>query len=127
MELVREDYRASGGKEIFLSFEDSKQDALLALLRLRIPNRPFRPEIDEETAGIRELHVYGPLMKLGAKPRWEPQHRGLGEKLLREAERIASDEFGKQKMVVCSGVGVREYYRKLGYRPEGPYMVSRNM
>jgi elongator complex protein 3 len=124
-ELTREDYKASGGNEIFLSFEDTKQDALLALLRLRIPSKPFRPEIDEDTAGIRELHVYGPLVKIGAKPKWEPQHRGLGEKLLREAERIAADEFGKEKMAICSGVGVREYYRKFGYRLEGPYMSKK--
>ena len=51
------------------------------------------------------------------------EHKGYGKKLVAEAERIAR-EAGKTKMVVISGVGVRGYYRKLGYVREGPYMVK---
>jgi len=29
---------------------------------------------------------------------------------------------GKKKLAVISGVGVREYYKKLGYKREGSYM-----
>ena len=52
------------------------------------------------------------------------QHKGLGKALLREAERIARDEFSCRKMLVLSGVGAREYYRsELGYQAEGHYMT----
>jgi elongator complex protein 3 len=33
-------------------------------------------------------------------------------------------ELGRDKVVVISAVGTREYYRKLGYEREGPYMVK---
>lgn len=111
IELQRFDYEASGGKEIFLSFED--KNALIAFLRLRID--------DSGTAKIRELHVYGELAPLGASGLW--QHRGFGHRLMQEAERIAK-EFGKDKMQVTSGVGVRQYYRKLGYELGGFYMAK---
>ena len=29
---------------------------------------------------------------------------------------------GSSKMAVISGVGTRDYYRKLGYKLDGPYM-----
>ncbi|MFH0862118.1 MAG: tRNA uridine(34) 5-carboxymethylaminomethyl modification radical SAM/GNAT enzyme Elp3 [Candidatus Altiarchaeota archaeon] len=122
--LMREDYDASGGKEVFLSFEDVKQDILLCFTRLRIPHAPFRPEITDKTALIRELHVYGPMLELGEKPEYEWQHRGYGAELIREAQRIAGEEFGMDRMCIISGIGVRDYYRRLGYRRDGPYMVS---
>jgi len=122
IKLMREDYEASGGTEVFLSFEDVKQDILLGFTRLRIPGDPFRPEITEKTAIIRELHVYGPMLELGEKPEYEWQHRGFGGELLKEAERIAKEEFGRDRMAVISGIGVREYYRRHGYERLGPYM-----
>jgi elongator complex protein 3 len=50
---------------------------------------------------------------------------GLGTMLLEEAERIAKEEFDKNKVVVISGIGVREYYYKRGYEPEGPYVSKK--
>jgi len=47
LQLQRIDYRASGGKEIFLSYEDAEKELLAAFLRLRIPGRSHRKEIDE--------------------------------------------------------------------------------
>jgi len=41
---------------------------------------------------------------------------------MEEAERIALEEHGSVKMAVISGVGTRDYYRRLGYRLDGPYM-----
>lgn len=41
---------------------------------------------------------------------------------MEEAERIARDEHGARKISVISGVGTRNYYRKLGYELDGPYM-----
>ena len=48
--------------------------------------------------------------------------QGFGTLLMEEAERIAVEEHGSVKMAVISGVGTRDYYRKLGYSLDGPYM-----
>ena len=127
VKLLREDYEASGGHEIFLSFEDVKNDILIGFLRLRIPSeKAHRKEINRiPSAIVRELHVYGPLVPIGGKPRYEWQHRGYGKELLAEAERIARAEFDVKKMLIISGVGVRGYYRKFGYRKDGPYVSKR--
>ena len=50
--------------------------------------------------------------------------QGFGTLLMEEAERIAREEHGSDKIAVISGVGTRHYYRKLGYELEGPYMVK---
>ena len=127
IKLLREDYDASGGREIFLSFEDTKNDILIGFLRLRIPSeKAHRKEINCcPSAIVRELHIYGPLVPIGGKPKYEWQHRGYGRELLAEAERIAREEFDVRKMVIISGVGVRDYYRKFGYRKNGPYVSKR--
>lgn len=52
------------------------------------------------------------------------QHQGFGMLLMEEAERIAREEHGSDKMAVISGVGTRNYYAKIGYHLEGPYMVK---
>ncbi|MFH0861376.1 MAG: tRNA uridine(34) 5-carboxymethylaminomethyl modification radical SAM/GNAT enzyme Elp3 [Candidatus Altiarchaeota archaeon] len=122
IELVRRDYKASRGKEIFLSFEDTVQDILIGFLRLRIPYKPFRPEITTQTALIRELHIYGPMVELGEKAKEKWQHRGYGKELLKEAEKIAKKEHNMKNLLVTSGVGARDYYKKFGYKRAGPYM-----
>ena len=101
---------------------DVKQDILIGFLRLRIPHKPFRPEMDEKTSLIRELHIYGPMVEIGEKPRFEWQHRGYGRELLSEAEKISGEEFDMKKILVTSGVGAKEYYKKLGYMKKGVYM-----
>ncbi len=124
--LVRFDYAASGGREIFLSFED-ENETLFALLRLRIQDfDPVKGRRGEIVGMIRELHVYGPEVPLGGEIPVEPaaQHKGLGRMLLAEAERIAKEEFGARRILVLSGVGVRRYYYNLGYRYCGPYMMK---
>jgi len=133
LKLVRLEYMASGGKEIFLSYEDKKSDTLAGFIRLRLPSAQGikanpRLQIREKTALIRELHVYGQEMAIGSgsKTRSSAQHIGLGKKLLQEAEKIASEEFDKNNMVIISGIGAREYYYKQGYKPDGPY-VSRQL
>jgi elongator complex protein 3 len=125
IELCRLDYKASGGKEIFLSIEDTQNDVLVALLRLRIPYKPFRKEINESTALVRELHVYGREVGIDKLVKEALQHKGFGRKLMEEAEEIARNEFGCNKMVVISGIGVREYFYKLGYSLEGPYVSKK--
>ncbi|HKM40282.1 MAG TPA: GNAT family N-acetyltransferase, partial [Patescibacteria group bacterium] len=70
---------------------------------------------------IRELHVYGQLVPVGGKTK--VQHRGLGKKLVAQAEKIAKKK-GAQKIAIISGVGVRNYYRNLGYRLKDTYMIK---
>ena len=124
MILSRLDYEASDGKEIFLQFVSPNKQKLFAILRLRIPGNKnhFIPAL-KETALVREVHTYGQLVGLRKKNKKMPQHQGLGKKLLKEAERIAKKEFGLKKIAVISGIGVREYYRKLGYRLNNSYML----
>ncbi|MEA3253653.1 MAG: tRNA uridine(34) 5-carboxymethylaminomethyl modification radical SAM/GNAT enzyme Elp3 [Chloroflexota bacterium] len=112
--LTRKDYDASGGKEVFLSYEDGNE-TLFGLLRLRINAR---------AAFVRELHVFGPEVPLREKREQAAQHRGLGAELLRRAEKIAGQEFLARRLSILSGVGSREYYRSFGYHREGPYMVK---
>ena len=97
---------------------------MLGFVRLRIPYKPFRPEITKDSAGIRELHVYGTATALDKEG--EVQHKGLGKKLLLEAENIAKEKYNIKKLLVISGIGVREYYRNLGYKNDGVY-VSKNL
>ncbi len=104
------EYDASGGKEMFLSFDSG--DSLLAFLRLRI----------DDSAKIRELHVYGRMAPLSGSS--NAQHRGFGSMLLEKAEELARQS-GKDMIQVTSGIGVREYYKKRGYNIEGFYMTKR--
>jgi elongator complex protein 3 len=124
--LKRFDYAASDGREIFLSHED-EGGTLFGLLRLRIQDAPV-PAFGEgqplPAALVRELHVFGPEVSLSGQRDGAAQHRGYGRNLLREAERIAREEFGGARLAVLSGVGAREYYRAgFGYREESGYMV----
>ena len=125
--MVRMDYEASGGKEIFLSFED-EGETLFGLLRMRIQAKPVAAlgqGIEGNLALIRELHVYGPEVPLSEQKEEAAQHRGLGKALLTEAERIASSEFQAPQIMVLSGVGAKEYYRsEFGYSSLGDYMVK---
>jgi len=128
VEVLVTEYEASGGVEVFISAEDIQNDVLVGLLRLRIPSeKAFRPEIDSKTAIIRELHVYGPQLPVGEEPRdIDTQHLGVGAKLLKKAEEVAYSKYDKRKILILSGIGVREYYRKLGYWREknSPYMMK---
>uniref|UniRef100_A0A8C9YX05 Elongator complex protein 3 n=1 Tax=Sander lucioperca TaxID=283035 RepID=A0A8C9YX05_SANLU len=125
VELVRRDYVANGGWETFLSYEDPEQDILIGLLRLRrCSPQSFRPELKGGVSIVRELHVYGSVVPVSSRDPSKFQHQGFGMMLMEEAERIARDEHGSSKLAVISGVGTRNYYRKMGYELEGPYMVK---
>ena len=105
-------YRASGGEEFFLQFVDTR-GYIYGLLRLRNDYRIV----------IRELHVYGQALALSQKSPQAPQHCGLGKKLIKKAEEIAR-QAGQTKISVIAAIGSREYYRRLGYRLQGTYMVK---
>lgn len=126
VELVRRDYTANGSWETFLAYEDPKQDILIGLLRLRkLGKTVFRPELEGKCSMVRELHVYGSVVPLHSRDPSKFQHQGYGTLLMEEAERIAREEHGSEKIAVISGVGTRQYYRKLGYELEGVYMVKK--
>ncbi|KAM8954309.1 elongator complex protein 3 [Pelodytes ibericus] len=126
VELIRRDYVANGGWETFLSYEDPEQDILIGLLRLRkCSEESFRPELKGGVSIVRELHVYGSVVPVSGRDPSKFQHQGFGMLLMEEAERIAREEHGSCKISVISGVGTRNYYRKIGYELEGPYMVKK--
>jgi elongator complex protein 3 len=130
--LDRIDYAASGGHEIFLQYVSPSKNKLFALLRLRILNQgstlkyekvePWK--ILDGAAIIREVHTYGKMTEINKKDNKSPQHIGLGKKLIQEAEKIAKNEYKLHKIAVISGVGARNYYRKLGYKLKKTYMVK---
>lgn len=102
VEFIRRDYTANGGWETFLSYEDPKQDILIGLLRLRkCSDRTFRPELTgQPTSLVRELHVYGSAVPVHSRNPKKYQHQGYGTLLMEEAERIAREEHGSEKISV---------------------------
>lgn len=114
--LFRQNYRASGGEEVFLTLENRKRDKLYALLRLRK---------GYDFVIIREIHTYGQHLLITEKEEKSPQHKGFGKMLVREAEKIAKKEFKAKDIFVIAGVGTRNYWRKLGYRLKATYMVKK--
>lgn len=120
-----ERYEASGGTEVFASFEFERSGTIAAFSRLRLPSaRSHRREM-EGAAVVRELRVYGRAVPVGRREGSAWQHRGLGSSLMSAMERVASEEFGVSRLLVTSAVGTRNYYRKLGYERSGPYMAKR--
>ena len=118
-------YRASHGDEWFITLDDEDTDSLIGFIRLRIPGRCLREEL-ENSSLVRELHVYGVMTPVGGNPEVKSaQHRGFGRMLLSEAERISMEDYGLDRVAVISGVGVRNYYRKMGYERIGPYMCKK--
>lgn len=94
-------------------------------LRLRIDKNPggdIIPEINN-TALIREVHVYGNALGVGSNNK-SSQHRGYGQYMMSVAEQI-SRENGFYKTSVIAGIGTREYYKnKCGYHLKGEYMLK---
>jgi elongator complex protein 3 len=113
---------ALGGTEYFISYNSPNKKVLYAFLRLRINDskvKQFIPEL--RGAGlVRELHTYGEVAPVGEDG--DVQHKGFGRKLMAEAERICQEE-GVKKLAVIAGIGVREYYKMLGYELKGSYML----
>lgn len=120
-------YTTRASEEHFLSFSTT-DDMLAGYTRLSLPDvakQDFELGINElrGAALIREVHVYGPALALGNKAKGQAQHRGLGKKLLAEAERIALTQ-GFSSMAIIASIGTREYYAARGYKLDGTYMVK---
>ena len=129
-------FEGSGGTEYFLTWESNDENPILySFLRLRLSNNSGKtdkgkvifPEL-VDCALIREVHTYGKVVPCKENQKYyennnllfsqteeeKPQHKGLGKKMIARAEEIAKLN-GYKKIGVIAGVGVREYYRKLGY------------
>jgi len=126
IKLYRQDYEASKGQEIFLSYENNQENYLVGYLRLRKPSKlAHRPELnDGKTMIVREIKVVGELVPKGTKPNRfsQIQHRGFGKLLMENAEAISSEEFEAKKLAVISGIGVRDWFIKMGYKLDGVYV-----
>jgi elongator complex protein 3 len=117
-------YEAGGARETFLSFVTA-EDRLAGYLRLSLPG-PRSPRLDwpdlEGSALLRDLHVYGRTLPLGATEAGAAQHLGLGTELIERAARLARDS-GFHRLAVISAVGTREYYRGRRFKDGELYLV----
>ena len=122
-------YRSSGGNEYYISYENEKRDTLYGFVRLRLDD-PYDKDYKDQffdclhnAALIRELHVYGELVEQDNKNTGlQTQHLGIGRFLMSTAEDIAwKNDF--KRCAVIAGVGVRRFYRKLGYEMDDTYML----
>ncbi|CAI5737270.1 unnamed protein product [Peronospora destructor] len=136
-ECIVRQYEANEGDEFFISFETPDRSKICGFARLRLSKTAgggVFPEL-EGAALIRELHVYGQLVAAINKSKKHTisastndgaaQHTGLGTQLMMKAEAIALAH-GHKKMAVIAGVGVRNFYRRLGYevKGEGELMIK---
>ncbi|MFX0145663.1 MAG: tRNA uridine(34) 5-carboxymethylaminomethyl modification radical SAM/GNAT enzyme Elp3, partial [Candidatus Hodarchaeota archaeon] len=126
IKLYHFDYRASQGDEIFLSYENEKENYLIGYLRLRKPSEfAHRPELnDGKTMIVREIKVVGELVPKDLKPDLltQIQHRGYGKLLMSNAEKMSKEEFDVKKLAVISGIGAKSYFYEMGYKPDGAYV-----
>ena len=106
-ELTETVYRASGGRERFVAWEDPATDTVAGFLRLRFPSSDTAGGLDAPV--IRELKVVGTQVPVGheGSQRSEYQHRGFGGDLLEVAEERVRAE-GFSRVYVTSAVGTRE-------------------
>ena len=118
-------YHPDGAEEHFLSFV-TPDDKIAGFLRLSLPG-PQSPVTGlNDLAGaaiIREIHVYGQSLAVGAEQSGAAQHAGLGTRLLAEADRIAGTK-GYRRMAVIAAVGTRQYYLERGFERGELYLVK---
>jgi elongator complex protein 3 len=118
-------YAAGGAQEIFLSFV-TDDDRLAGFLRLMLPT-PAAPPLGwadlENAAVIREVHIYGQTVSVGANETGASQHIGLGTELLVRAEEIARAA-NFPRLAVISAMGTRPYYKKRGFEDGEMYQVK---
>lgn len=116
-------YKAGRAEEHFLSF-NTENDNIVGFLRLSLPDKDqFFPVEDlQDAAIIREVHVYGQSIEVGAEQAGSVQHRGLGTQLIAHAVEIAKEK-GYRKLAVISAVGTRQYYAARGFEDGELYMI----
>jgi elongator complex protein 3 len=120
-------YPAGKAEEHFISF-NTPDDGLAGFIRLSLPSKesPQTGLSDLHGAAlIREVHVYGQSLAVGAEKTGAAQHVGLGTRLLEEAASIARKN-GFRKLAVISAVGTREYYMGRGFE-RGEYYLAKKI
>jgi elongator complex protein 3 len=118
-------FQAGAAEEHFVSYI-TPDDQLAGFIRLSLPgNDSPQTGINDlaEAALIREVHVYGQSLPVGAEKKGAAQHAGLGTRLLEQAESIARAN-GFKRMAVISAVGTREYYLERGFERAEFYLVK---
>jgi elongator complex protein 3 len=119
-------YQAGGAEEHFISYV-TPDDKLAGFVRLSLPGKDS-PETGisdlDEAALIREVHVYGQSLPVGAEKKGAAQHAGLGTRLLAEADKVAKAR-GFKRMAVISAVGTREYYLERGFERGELYLTKK--
>lgn len=121
-QLMMEEYAASGGVEVFASFESVPSGRIAGFIRMRSPSELSHRKEMEGACVVRELKVYGKVVSVGNRDEEAWQHKGLGTALLAEMEKVARERFGAKRLLVTSAVGTRNYYRRFGYETLGPYV-----
>jgi len=115
-------YKGSDGDEYFISYESEKY--IIGFIRLRLNYNYINIlPILIKSALIRELHIYSTLSDVGNNLEISMQHKGYGKELIKIAEEIAKKK-GFEKIAIISGTGVRNYYKKQGYKLEDTYMIK---
>jgi elongator complex protein 3 len=118
-------YRVGDTQEHFLSY-NSADDKLAGFLRLSLPG-PGSPETGladlRDAAIIREVHIYGQSLPVGAEAKGAAQHAGLGTQLIHWAEQIAI-QHGFPRLAVISAIGTRRYYTRRGFKRGENYLVK---
>ncbi len=121
------EYQTAAAKQIFLQYlvPVKEEIKLLAFLRLSLPrSTAFVKELTAENcAMIREIHVYGQLVRLGQSAQGKAQHLGLGSKLIKRAKQLAADQ-GYTQLAVISAIGTQEYYRSRKFKDSGLYQIA---
>ena len=124
-DLILQDFRyhAAYADEHFLQFVTT-DDKLAGYLRLSIPDDPQNAPIEEikDCALIREVHIYGQSLPVGAEQSGAAQHIGLGSQLIEEACRI-SKAFGFSRIAVIAAIGTRQYYESRGFTRGNYYLI----
>ena len=118
-------YHPDGAEEHFLSYI-TPADRIAGFLRLSLPgtDSPATNLHDLEAAAIiREVHIYGQSLAVGAEQTGAAQHSGLGTRLLAEADKIARTK-GFRRMAVIAAVGTRQYYLERGFERGELYLVK---
>ncbi len=119
-------YQAGAAEEHFISYV-TPDDRLAGFVRLSLPGKdsPKTRLSDLDSAAlIREVHVYGQSLPVGAEKEGAAQHAGLGTRLLEEAEHVAwTNRF--KRMAVISAVGTRGYYLSRGFERGELYLTKK--
>ena len=118
-------YVAESAEEHFISYV-TPDDKLAGFIRLSLPSAQSPDtEIDDlnDATLIREVHVYGQSLPVGAEKEGAAQHSGLGTQLLEEAEKIAREN-GFNRIAVISAIGTRQYYLDRGFERGKYYLVK---